>query len=140
MIPAPEVQIDYAREARIGVEEYRQVLLESGLSRIRPVNDDARLAAIIEGSNLIVTARRAGTLVGFARGVTDSSWVCYLADLAVSHSVQGLGVGRGLMDESYRQLGDGIGVILASVPEAVGFYEKAGMERIPNVFWHHRRF
>ncbi|MDR6952114.1 hypothetical protein J2X65_001465 [Ancylobacter sp. 3268] len=44
------------------------------------------------------------------------------------------------MDETYRQLGDGVGVILASVPEAVGFYEKAGMERIPHVFWHHRRF
>jgi len=101
-------QVLYSREATVDVAEFKRVLIESGLGRVRPVNDDARLAALISGANVIVTARltAAGSpLVGIARGVTDFSWCCYLADLAVSGSMQGHNIGRGLLDETRRQLG-----------------------------------
>jgi hypothetical protein len=28
--------------------------------------------------------------------------------------------------------------MLASVPEAVGFYERIGMQRLPDTFWYRR--
>jgi len=118
------------------------VLVESGLGAIRPVDDEARLAAMLSASDLIVTARRdepGAPLVGVARGMTDFAWCCYLSELAVSRSAQRLGVGRGLLDEARRQLGPDVALILASVPEAVGFYERAGMERIADAFWYRRR-
>jgi ribosomal protein S18 acetylase RimI-like enzyme len=127
----------YDREQDLDVAEFRRVLVESGLGRIRPIDDWPRLQALISGSNLIVTARldtEARRLVGFARGVTDNSWCCYLADLAVCESAQGLGIGKGLLDEARRQLGSTVSVTLVSTPESVGFYEKAGMQRLTEAF------
>jgi ribosomal protein S18 acetylase RimI-like enzyme len=134
-------RIRYGREQDLDVAEFRRVLIDSGLGRIRPVDDEPRLQAMLTGANLIVTARldRPGRpLVGVGRGVTDSVWCCYLSDLAVSPSAQGLGVGRGLLDEARRQLGPQVSLYLASVPEAVGFYKRAGMTRIADAFSYKR--
>jgi len=46
---------------------------------------------------------------------------------------------RRLLDEVRRRLGSGVALILSSVPDAVGFYERAGMERIADAFWYQRR-
>jgi ribosomal protein S18 acetylase RimI-like enzyme len=77
-------------------------------------------------------------LVGIARGLSDFAWCCYLSELAVAASAQGLGIGKGLLDEARRQLGPSVSLILASVPEAAGFYERAGMARLPDAFWYKR--
>lgn len=134
-------RIRYGREQDLDVAEFRRVLVDSGLGRIRPVDDEPRLQAMLTGANLIVTARLeqpGRPLVGVGRGVTDSVWCCYLSDLAVSPSAQGLGVGRGLLDEARRQLGPQVSLYLASVPDAVGFYERAGMTRIADAFSYKR--
>lgn len=134
-------QILYGREAALDAAEFRQVLIASGLGAIRPVDDAPRLAAILAGSNMIVTARLdqpGRPLVGVARGVTDFAWCCYLSDLAVASSAQGLGVGRGLLDEIRRQIGPAVSLFLVSVPDAVGFYERAGMTRLTDAFSHRR--
>jgi GNAT superfamily N-acetyltransferase len=131
----------YSREATVGVAEFRRVLMESGLGKIRPVDDEPRLAALLRGANLIITARLSTVghpLVGIARCVTDFSWCCYLADLAVSASVQGHGIGKVLLEETRRQAGPEVSLTLLSVPEAVGFYEKAGMTRQPQAFYYRR--
>jgi ribosomal protein S18 acetylase RimI-like enzyme len=130
-------QVLYAREQNLDVREFRDVLIDSGLGRIRPVGDEARLRQLISGAGLIVTARLASrnrTLVGVARCVTDFSWCCYLSDLAVAKSAQGLGVGKGLLDEVRRQLGPQVSVTLVSVPDAIGFYQKVGMARLADAF------
>src|SRR5688572_370883 len=103
-----DVPIFYAREPDLDPAEFRRVLVESGLGAIRPVGDLPRLSRMIEQAGLVVTARRdapGGPLLGVARSVTDFSWCCYLSDLAVSPSAQGLGIGKGLIDETRRQLG-----------------------------------
>jgi GNAT superfamily N-acetyltransferase len=123
------------------VTEFRRVLVESGLEAIRPIEDEPRLKLMLAAADLILTARleRPGhPLVGVARCITDFSWCCYLSELAVSASVQGFGIGKGLLDEARRQLGPAVSLILASVPEAVGFYEQAGMARMPDAFWYQR--
>ncbi|WP_419695965.1 GNAT family N-acetyltransferase [Mesorhizobium muleiense] len=89
-------------------------------------------------ADLVLTARlhRPGRrLVGVLRGVTDFSWVCYISELAVSASAQGLGIGKGLLDEARRQLGPAVAIALISTPNSVGFYERIGLTRIPDAFW-----
>ncbi|MER8800166.1 GNAT family N-acetyltransferase [Mesorhizobium sp. M0998] len=132
----------YASEPGLGIAEFHRVLVESGLGETRPVDDHARLKAMLTSADLVLTARidaPGKPLVGVARGITDFSWVCYISELAVSASAQGLGIGKGLMDEARRQLGPSVAISLISMPDVVGFYERIGMERMPNAFWFGRK-
>lgn len=132
----------YASEPALDVAEFRRVLAESGLGETRPVDDEARLTTMLGNANLVLTARldtEGKPLIGVARGVTDFAWVCYISELAVSRSAQGLGVGKGLMDEARRQLGPSVAISLISMPDAVGFYERIGMTRMPDAFWFSRK-
>jgi ribosomal protein S18 acetylase RimI-like enzyme len=131
----------YDREPTLPVTEFRRLLVESGLAAIRPFDDVPRLEAMLSAADLIVTARfdRPGRpLVGVARCITDFVWCCYLSELAVSVSAQGLGIGKGLLAEARRQLGPRVTLMLASVPDAAGFYERVGMARVPDVFGYRR--
>lgn len=131
----------YAREPTIETAAFRQILIESGLGAVRPVDDLPRLQAMIDAADLIVTARRDGPdgpLVGVVRGVTDFAWCCYLSEVAVSAEAQGLGIGKGLLDAARRELGPSVMLMLASVPDAAGFYRRAGMEPVPDVFVYRR--
>jgi ribosomal protein S18 acetylase RimI-like enzyme len=133
----------YAREQTLSAAEFRRVLVDSGLGTSRPVDDEPRLTEMLAGADLIVTARLqepGRTIVGVARCLTDFSWCCYLAELAVSKSAQGLGIGKGLLDETRRQLGPRASLVLSSMPDAVGFYERVGMERINEAFWFKREY
>jgi GNAT superfamily N-acetyltransferase len=137
---ATRPDVHCTREQDVSVDEFRRLLIDSGLDRIRPVADEQRLHALLRGANLIVTARSGPqrTLLGIARCVTDFAWCCYLSDLAVARSAQGLGVGQRLLDEVRRQLGPEVSVTLVSVPEATGFYAKAGMAPLEHAFWYPR--
>ena len=87
----------YAREARLNPAEFVQVLVASGLGKTRPVADAARIARMLAGADLVMTARRTcdGELVGVARCITDFSWCCYVSELAVNGAAHGHGAGRG---------------------------------------------
>lgn len=139
---AENFRILYAREPALDIAEFRRVLVESGLGETRPVDDGTRLQAMLSGANLVLTARldvEGKPLIGVARALTDFSWVCYISELAVSQSAQGLGIGKGLMDEARRQLGPSVAISLISMPDAVGFYERIGMTRMPDAFWFSRK-
>lgn len=117
------------------------MLTEYSLGALRPVNDPARLQAMLDNAGLIVTARLDTPdrpLVGVARGITDDAWCCYPSDLAVCASAQRMGIGQGLLDETRRQLGPGVALVLVSVDDAAGFYERAGLTRLRNAFWQRR--
>lgn len=134
-------QVFYSRELGLDAAEFRRVLVESGLGAARPIEDNARLAAMLSAADLILTARSGrldGPLVGVARCITDFTWCCYVSELAVAASAQGNGIGKGLLDEIRRQLGPGVSVILVSMPGAVSFYERIGMARIADAFWYRR--
>ncbi|TPM27948.1 GNAT family N-acetyltransferase [Mesorhizobium sp. B2-3-4] len=138
---ADQSHVLYARETSLDTAQFRRVLVESGLGEVRPVDDEARLKAMLDGANLIVTARldmEGKPLIGVARCLTDFSWVCYISDLAVSARAQGLGIGKGLMDEARRQLGPSVAISLVSMPDAIGFYERIGMKRMTDAFWFSR--
>ncbi|HLL13104.1 MAG TPA: GNAT family N-acetyltransferase [Rubrivivax sp.] len=129
----------FAREPDLSVAEFRRVLVESGLGATRPVDDEARLRQMLTGAGLVMTARNPdGSLVRVARCLSDGAWVAYLAELAVSRSAQGQSVGKLLLRAVRDELGPRVTLVLASVPEAVGFYEKVGMPRMADVFCYRR--
>lgn len=127
-----------ARELRLDPREFGRVLVESTLGERRPVDDAERLAAMVANANLIVTARRAGELVGVARSITDFVYCCYLSDLAVVRDLQREGLGRRLIEETLRHLSPHATLILLAAPGAVDYYAKVGFDRHPSA-WIRRR-
>ena len=132
----------YARDPGLTVEEYVDVVGNSTLGPTRPLRDLDRVAAMLAGAGLIVTARLAGRCVGIARCLTDFAWVAYCGDLAVHSDFQGRGIGKELLRHCREELGDGVGIALLSVPEAVGFYERSardvGFRPYPHAFFMNR--
>ena len=128
----------YAVEDQVMAAEFQRVLKESSLAERRPADDLARLEKMLRAANLVVTARIEGALVGIARSLTDGAFCCYLSDLAVSREVQGMGIGRELVERTRLAAGPEVSVILSSAPAAVGFYESIGMPRLPDAFCYRR--
>lgn len=140
MTSKPEIRC--SAEADLQAAAFRDLLVSSGLGRTRPVKDIDRLDAMLRGATLVLTARSSSvdsTLLGVARCLTDFRWCCYVAELAVAKSAQGLGVGRMLMDELRRNLGPEVSVVLLSLPESANFYERIGLDRTENAFMDMRQ-
>lgn len=133
------MQVDYARGPATA-EEFRDVLVSSGLGERRPVDDLPRLQAMLDKADLVVTARDAdtGRLLGIARSLTDFCFACYLSDLAVDSGCQGKGIGRKLLALTRELAGPQSMCLLLSAPGAVSFYEKIGMPRNANAFLYQR--
>ena len=130
--------VTYARETDLSFEDYVAVLSATSMRLKRPLANRARIEAMLAGANFVVAEREDGRIVGLARCVTDAAWICYCAELAVREDVQGKGIGRALLEHCYELLGPGVGLILVSEPDAVGFYERTGMQRVPAAYFHPR--
>jgi len=126
--------ITLTREDSLSLADFRRVLDRSGLAERRP-QDEARLQAMLDGADLIVTARDdAGAIVGVARSITDWAYCLYCSDLAVDSAHQGHGIGKALLAETAR-LAPGVATyLLLSAPAAMTFYQQAGYEALPNAF------
>lgn len=123
-----EIDIQYALETVIDVDEFIQVLKESTLGERRPVDDRERIARMCNNANLIITARHEGKLVGVARSLTDFAFCTYLSDLAVSEAYQKKGIGKELVKRVREAVPEAILILLAA-PNAVNYYPKIGMMR-----------
>jgi GNAT superfamily N-acetyltransferase len=119
--------IIYAQEQGLSAEDYAAVVASTYMRDRRPVTNLERTRRILAGSNMIVTAREAGAIVGVLRGISDGEWVCYVADLAVRDGHQRKGIGTGLLTECKRLLGPGMGIVLVAYPEAADYYRRIGM-------------
>jgi GNAT superfamily N-acetyltransferase len=89
------------------------------------MEDMELLNNMILGSNVLVTARSEGRLIGFLRGLSDYCYRCFVADLAVSTEFQGQGIGREIIRFT-RELAPGARIFLFSAEDAEGFYQKLG--------------
>jgi len=128
----------YAREDFLAADEYIDVCRKSGINR--PVDDRSRVERMLAHSNLYVTARQDGRLVGFARSLTDFCWCCYLSDLAVDKACQGQGIGKRLIEETRTAAGGAITTtLLLSAPTAVSFYQGMKMPQADNCFLYRRQ-
>ena len=130
--------ITYALEHNLDVSSFKRVLIASGLSERRPINDDLRLQNMLDNAQLIIVARDdSGVPVGVARSITDYAYCLYCSDLAVDKAHQGEGIGKALLAETVKAAPDVKSFLLVSAPAAVTFYERAGYERLPDAFRFH---
>lgn len=119
--------ISYEVEKNLSLEEFIDVLQDSGLGKRRPMDNPSHLARMIAGSNLIVTAREEGRLVGLLRGLSDYCYRCFIADLAVAKAYQRKGIGRDILQFT-RDLAPEARLILFAAEDAEAFYQKMGFK------------
>jgi len=119
--------ITFQVESSITLEEYVFILDDSGLGKRRPMDDPEHLQRMIDGSNLLVTARENGKLVGLLRGLSDHCYRCFIADLAVAKVYQGKGLGRKMLQFT-RDLAQDARLILFAAEDAEPFYQKLGFK------------
>ncbi|TWT80340.1 hypothetical protein CA13_17530 [Planctomycetes bacterium CA13] len=123
-------QIHFAVEANVAPTEFIAVLRRSTLAERRPVDDAARIAKMLSGADVVVTARNeAGLLVGVARAITDFAYCTYLSDLAVDVTFQGNGIGRELIRLVHQKAGLDTRLILLAAPAAQTYYPHIGMNQ-----------
>lgn len=131
--------VSVAQETGLTAEEYIWCVSQTTLGPTRPLGNPDRVQAYLDSSNIVISARDAdGTLVGLFRGVTDWAWVAYCADLAVLEDRQGEGIGKALMDKASETLGDGVTIVLLSLPGAVDFYARIGLTQTDSAFYKDR--
>jgi predicted N-acetyltransferase YhbS len=118
--------IVYAVGGEFDLDDVIELYRASTLGERRPIDDRAIVDDMVHHANLIVTAREGDRLVGIARSLTDFSYVCYLADLAVRDTHQKLGIGRELIARTRAELGPRAMIVLLAAPAAVDYYPKLG--------------
>jgi len=117
-------------EPELTPAEFIDVLRRSTLAERRPVDDVARIAKMLAGADLVVTARDTdGKLIGVSRAITDCAYCTYLSDLAVDEAHQGRGIGRELIRLTHEKAGLETRLILLAAPAAVSYYPHIGMEK-----------
>ena len=120
--------IQYQQEKSISTQEFIRVLNNSTLGERRPVDDKERIQKMIDHSNLIITARENGKLIGVARSFTDFAFCTYMSDLAVDMAYQKQGIGVELIRQT-KLLTLDAKLILIAAPAAEKYYPKIGMDK-----------
>jgi predicted N-acetyltransferase YhbS len=121
--------ITYQRESypALGPDEFVDLLVRSTLAERRPVDRPETIRGMLEHADLIITARRDGTLVGVSRALTDYNFCTYLSDLAVDQTVQRQGIGQELIRRTHEAAGLQTTLILLAAPLARSYYPHIGM-------------
>ncbi|HQW29577.1 MAG: GNAT family N-acetyltransferase [Verrucomicrobiales bacterium] len=123
------IAAEYQTEPTLGAKEFIDLLERSTLSERRPVDNEARIEAMLRNADIIATARCDGLLVGVARALTDFCFCCYLSDLAVDEAFQRQGIGTELLRQVGLEAGEHTKIILIAAPKAVDYYPRTGMVR-----------
>jgi len=126
--------IDTIPTATAIIDLYRN----AGLNR--PITDVARIEAMYQHSNLVVTAWVDEELIGVSRSITDFNYSCYLSDLAVKIEHQKLGIGKELIRLTKEAIGKQTMLLLLSAPNAMDYYPKIGFDKVLNGFRIPREF
>lgn len=122
------MSFDYRLNAVPDVDEVIELLIASTLAERRPVDDRERMRAMLQASNLVISAWQGTLLVGIARSLSDYAYVTYCSDLAVRKSHQRRGIGRGLL-RCTRAAAPQATLVLLAAPAAANYYPKLGMHR-----------
>ena len=126
------LSVVYEKKGTVKANELSELFRKSGINR--PYEDLDRMQRMIENSDMLVTARIDGHLVGIARSLTDYSYCCYLSDLAVDKEYQKMGIGKELVQRTREQLSEEVSLILLSAETALNYYPKIGFDRVDNAF------
>jgi len=99
------------------------------------------LRVLTAPGSVVLVALDAGVVVGFARALTDGAISCYLAELAVASDQRGRGIGRGLVEETFR-LSGAKRVDLLAEGDSEGFYQSFYHRRLAGyrIYPHTERY
>ena len=125
-------EIVYRKDAPLSLEQFTELYRASTLAERRPADRPDIMQQMMDHASVTITAWSGDDLVGISRTLTDFGYVAYLADLAVSVSHQGLGIGKRLIAETRGALGADCMIVLLSAPAANEFYPHIGFD-------HHAR-
>jgi predicted N-acetyltransferase YhbS len=120
--------ITYRTGNQVNLEIALDLYRASTLGERRPIDDSARMAAMLRNANLVVTAWDGAQLVGISRSVTDFVFATYLSDLAVRVSHQKQGIGKELIRRTQAECPAAL-IILLAAPKAVEYYPHIGLTR-----------
>lgn len=109
----------------IDLDAFIGVYRESRLGERRPVDDRARMAKMLAGANLVVSAWDDERLIGIARSLSDFCYATYLSDLAVHRDYQRQGIGRELIRRT-QEASTPANICLFAAPDAVDYYPHVG--------------
>jgi ribosomal protein S18 acetylase RimI-like enzyme len=87
------------------------------------------LLAALRHSHTLVTARRAGRLVGIGNAISDGHLVVYFPHLLVHPDCQGQGIGRQMMQALQARYAGFHQQMLTADGRAIAFYESIGFVR-----------
>jgi ribosomal protein S18 acetylase RimI-like enzyme len=121
------------REGTEGLTPARIATLYRRAPLLRPVDDPAKIQQMLDQSQLVLAAWAGDRLVGAARVLTDGALFAYLCDLAVEPDVQGLGIGKRLIDGVLERC-QGMELVLRDSDISAGFYRKLGFHKIDNAW------
>jgi GNAT superfamily N-acetyltransferase len=124
--------IEYRAHWPLSVEQFAELLQSCSLGARRPLQDPAALASMLTHSNLLVSAWDGPTLVGVSRCFSDFVYVTYCSDLAVRESHQKRGIGRRLLQETFRAAP--CRIVLLAAPLAVEYYPRIGFQQHPSAW------
>jgi ribosomal protein S18 acetylase RimI-like enzyme len=129
-------------EERISAEEYIDFLKRTDLGSQYPKERfENRIAKLVNTVSISIIARNeSGTVVGVLFGLTDFAYWLYVTDLGVDRAYTGQGIGRALMKTAHEIAGGekDIAVYLIANENAVGFYEKLGMQKSVDVMQYNK--
>lgn len=131
------MNIVYARDGEVSATELAEVFKASGIRR--PFQDLDRMARMIAGASLLISARHAGRLVGVARSLTDFCYACYLSDLAVDAAYQRRGIGKELIRQTQLAIGNESMILLIAAPEAMAYYPQCGFVAMDRAWYSDRK-
>lgn len=85
---------------------------------------------LLAGSDLVITARENGKLVGFLTAISDGVMHAFITLLEVLESHQNKGIGRRLMELAISNFKGYYDIVLITDPDKGGFYKKLGFKEI----------
>jgi len=83
-----------------------------------------------DGSDLIITARENGRLVGFLTAISDGAMHAFVTLVEVLETHQGKGIGNHLMKLAISQFKGYYDIVLITDPDKGAFYKKLGFNEI----------
>ena len=124
--------IEYRQNEPLDPAAVARLFESSGINR--PTKDLSRMAKMLAGANLVISAWDGSCLVGLSRSLTDFCYCCYLSDLAVHGDYQRDGIGRELIRQTRAAIGEEVSLVLLSAPGAMDYYPRVGFARADNAY------
>lgn len=126
--------ITYRQGNDLDLDAVIELYRASTLGERRPIENRKVMQAMMENSDLTITAWDGERLIGISRTLTDFAYVAYLADLAVHADYQKKGIGRELIERTRNALPPTCFITLLAAPSANEFYARAGFENNPRAW------